>query len=256
MNDTEQKVLESATDIARAAFEKLVNMNVNDYTETKTAGGVDLTYLSWAWAWKLFKTENPCATYTVRHWDGKPYFYDENLGYMVETEIDDGNGLRYMMWLPVMNGANKAMKDKPYTYSVKNWKTGATDEKTVEPATMFDINTAIMRCLVKNIGMFGLGLYIYAGEDLPDGETVRSGDKAKGKPESKPKNVGDIVAGIESSMTLDNAKRFYARAIENFAKGTPEYKIWVDAWVKKKDELEMAVGDKLLAEAEETINSF
>ena len=63
------------------------------------------------------------------------------------------------------------MKSERYTYQVKEYKngswTGGYIEKPVEAATMFDVNTAIMRCLVKNIAMYGLGLYIYAGEDLP-----------------------------------------------------------------------------------------
>ena len=55
----------------------------------------------------------------------------------------------------------------------------ASETKTVEPATMFDINTTIMRCLVKNLAMFGLGLYIYAGEDLPNDEKRQQEDKEK-----------------------------------------------------------------------------
>lgn len=151
-------------------FEKLLAQNVNEYTEKKNG----LTYLSWVYAWKEFKKVYPKATYEIVHFeDGeKPYLYDENLGYMVETEVDNGEGMVLSMWLPVMDGANKAMKDKPYTYKVKKYEnykwTGEYEDKEVQPATMFDINTAIMRCLVKNIAMFGLGLYIYAGEDLPD----------------------------------------------------------------------------------------
>lgn len=152
----------------KTQFEIFLETNVNAYTEKKNG----LTYLSWTYAWKEFKKVYPGAYYQIHHWEGKPYIYDENLGYMVETTVysgeADGVGETLSMWLPVMNGANKAMKDKPYTYSVKNYKTGGTEEKTVEAATMFDINTSIMRCLVKNIAMFGLGLYIYAGEDLPD----------------------------------------------------------------------------------------
>src|SRR5699024_11992265 len=67
------------------------------------------------------------------------------------------------MWLPVMDSSNKAMKSKPYTYDTKNRKNIQVDK-----ASMFDINKTIMRCLVKNLAMFGLGLYIYAGEDLPE----------------------------------------------------------------------------------------
>lgn len=150
-----------------SAFEKLCEVNVNKYTEKKNG----LTYLSWTYAWQEFKKTYPEATYTITHWDGKPYWFDENLGYMVETTVSTHNGT-LSMWLPVMDGANKAQKAAPYTYKVKKYIdkkwTGEYEDKTVEPATMFDINTSIMRCLVKNIAMFGLGLYIYAGEDLPE----------------------------------------------------------------------------------------
>ena len=76
------------------------------------------------------------------------------------------------MQLPVMDGANKAMKNVSYKYTTKY-----NGEKTVEAATMFDINTAIMRCLVKNLALFGLGLYIYSGEDLPESDTSENNKK-------------------------------------------------------------------------------
>jgi hypothetical protein len=139
-------------------FEQLCEQDVSKYTEKKNG----LTYLSWTYAWKEFKKNYPQATYHVTHWDGAPYYYDENLGYMCETTVDNGDGTVHSMWLPVMDGANKAMKAQMYTYETRNGK------KAVQPATMFDINTTIMRCLVKNIAMFGLGLYIYSGEDLPE----------------------------------------------------------------------------------------
>ena len=91
-----------------------------------------------------------------------PYLYDEKTGYMVFTNVTIDN-LTHEMWLPVMDGANKAMKGEEYTYSTRY-----NGEKTVEPASMFDVNKTIMRCLVKNLAMFGLGLYIYSGEDLPE----------------------------------------------------------------------------------------
>ena len=149
----------------KALFEKLVQLDVSNRTEGKNG----LTYLSWAWAWQEFKLKCPDATYSIKTFHDetgieKPYLRDR-YGIMVFTSIT-AKGITYEMWLPVMDGANKAMKDEPYTYKVKANK-GETLEKTVAAATMFDINKTIMRCLVKNIAMFGLGLYIYAGEDLP-----------------------------------------------------------------------------------------
>ena len=145
-------------------FDELNAINVNDKTEKKKSGGTELTYLSWTWAWAEVKKRYPEAHYEIVMHNGLPYVYDENTGYMVFTTVTI-DGITHMMWLPVMDGANKAMKNQPYTYATKY-----NGEKTVDAATMFDINKTIMRCLVKNLAMFGLGLYIYAGEDLPEAE--------------------------------------------------------------------------------------
>ena len=145
-------------------FDELNSINVNDRTEKKKSGGTELTYLSWTWAWAEVKKRFPEAHYEIVMHNGLPYVYDENTGYMVFTNVTI-DGITHTMWLPVMDGANKAMKNQPYTYSTKY-----NGEKTVDAATMFDVNKTIMRCLVKNLAMFGLGLYIYAGEDLPEAE--------------------------------------------------------------------------------------
>lgn len=141
------------------SFEKLYQINVNDKTEEKNG----LTYLSWAYAIAEFKKVHPNMTYEVKKFEnGLPYVYDENTGYMVFTSITV-DGLTHEMWLPVMDSANNAMKSEPYSFKTKYGK-----EVSVNAATMFDINKTIMRCLVKNMAMFGLGLYIYSGEDLPE----------------------------------------------------------------------------------------
>ena len=160
-------------------FEELLKINVNEHTENKNG----LTYLSWTWAWSEFKKQCPKADYEIMKFEnGLPYVYDENTGYMVFTRATDGNEWKEM-WLPVMDGNNKAMLNHPYTYKVKEYKdgkaTGNYIEKNVESATMFDINKTIMRCLVKNIAMFGLGIYIYAGEDLPEGYEISKEEAEK-----------------------------------------------------------------------------
>ena len=142
-------------------FERLAQIDCSGHTEKKKSNsGPELTYLSWSWAWQILKLNCPDATYKVREWDGKPYLFDADLGYLVETELTC-EGITMSQRLPVMDGANKAQKNVVYEYTTKYGK------KQVQPATMFDINTAIQRCLVKNIAMFGLGLNVYAGEDLP-----------------------------------------------------------------------------------------
>lgn len=122
-------------------LEKLLTLDVNSKTEKKN----NLTYLSWAWAWAEFLKVYPLATYTIKkNENGMPYFKDES-GAFVFTSVTADN-ITHEMWLPVMNHSNKAIKDPD----------------------AFEINKTAMRCLTKNLAMFGLGLYIYAGEDLPE----------------------------------------------------------------------------------------
>ena len=149
----------------KSVFETLFEINVNDHIEKKK----DLTYLSWTYAWAEVKKKYPSANYKIHLFGEKqlPYIFDEGVGYMVFTSVTI-DCLTHTMWLPVMDSANKAMKSKSYTYDTKFKK-----DILVESATMFDINKTIMRCLVKNLAMFGLGLYIYAGEDLPEIEVEK-----------------------------------------------------------------------------------
>ena len=149
----------------KSVFETLFEINVNGHIEKKK----DLTYLSWPYAWAEVKKKYPNATYKIHLFGEKqlPYVFDENVGYMVFTDVTI-NDLTHTMWLPVMDSANKTMKSASYTYNTKFKK-----DILVEAATMFDVNKTIMRCLVKNLAMFGLGLYIYSGEDLPEIETEK-----------------------------------------------------------------------------------
>ena len=162
-------------------FNKLKDINVTGYVEKKNG----LNYLSWAYAWQEVMRLYPLAVYEIERFDDKPYLYDEKTGYMVFTRMRI-NDIEREMWLPVMDGANKAMLDHEYTYKVAKYeypngiKTKVGEEtKTVEAATMFDINKTIMRCLVKNLAMFGLGLALYSGEDLPEEEMTEEQLKAK-----------------------------------------------------------------------------
>lgn len=148
-------------------FQQLLETNVNAYTEKKQG----LTYLTWSRAWSEFVKVYENATYEIVKFDGRPYYSDES-GAMCYTKVTV-NDITHEMWLPVMNGANKAMKSKPYSYKTKY------GEKDVEAFTMFDVNKTIMRCLTKNLAMFGLGLYIYNGDDLPEGEEQEAKPKAK-----------------------------------------------------------------------------
>ena len=160
---------QGATDDERRSimFNALYSLDLNDKLE-KRDDNDKLSYLSWANAWVEFKSAYPSATYRIikNPSTNLPYFSDPNIGIIVYTEVSC-DGVSHEMWLPVMNGANKAMKEVPYTYQVWDSYKKQYVEKTVQAATMFDINKTIMRCLVKNLAMFGLGLYVYAGEDIP-----------------------------------------------------------------------------------------
>lgn len=157
----------------KTAFEILNDVNVNEHTEVKDTGKTKLTYLSWAWAWAEVKKRFPTASYEIIKFNGLPYVYDEKTGFMVYTTVTIED-ITHEMWLPVMDSHNVAMFAHAYEYQ--------TPQKRIpiQAATMFDINKTIMRCLTKNLAMFGLGLYIYAGEDLPenDSETEQE-DKPK-----------------------------------------------------------------------------
>lgn len=122
----------------------LLKINVNDHTEKKNG----LTYLSWAWAWAEVLKHDPEATW-VAHTYGAPGAEEPCMRIgktaMVHVSVTI-KGLRRDCMLPVMDHRNKAIQDPD----------------------AFAVNTAIMRCMTKAISMHGLGLYIYAGEDLPE----------------------------------------------------------------------------------------
>lgn len=126
-------------------FIELNNIDVSDYVETK-GEEVKLNYLSWAYAWGEIKKRYPTANYTVyENNDGWNYFTDGRTAW-VKTGVTI-NGLEHIEYLPVMNNRNKSIP--------------------LKDITSFDVNKAIQRSITKAIARHGLGLYIYAGEDLP-----------------------------------------------------------------------------------------
>jgi hypothetical protein len=122
---------------------ELLKINVNDHTERKG----NLTYLSWAWAWAEVLKIDPTARYTVHEWDGLPLVYLKDGTAMVKVSVEIKGDIKTCL-LPVLDHKNKP----------------------IENPNSFAVNTSIMRCLAKCIALHGLGLYIYAGEDLPEAE--------------------------------------------------------------------------------------
>lgn len=126
-------------------FETLNNINVNGHVEKKNG----LSYLAWAWAWAEVKKLYPDAVYTIyENADGWCYHTDGRTAW-VKTGVTI-NGLEHIEYLPVMDMRNKSIP--------------------LENVTSFDVNKAIQRSLTKACARHGLGLYIYAGEDLPESE--------------------------------------------------------------------------------------
>ena len=133
-----------------AVFEDLNVLNINGHTEKKQVEGKELTYLSWPWAWAEVKKRYPDAHYTIcKNESGLPYTEDPQTGYMVYTSVTI-DGITHEMWLPVMDGANKAMRAQPYKYTTK-W-----GEKTVEAASMMDINKPLCAAWSKTWQCSGL----------------------------------------------------------------------------------------------------
>lgn len=148
-------------------FEKLNNINVNDKTEQKNG----LTYLSWAYSWGELKKMFPDSTYTVyENNEGWNYFTDGKTCW-VKTGVTV-NGIEHIEYLPVMDFKNKSIP--------------------ADNVTSFDVNKAIQRSLTKAVARHGLGLYIYAGEDLPE-EEAKAQEEAKNKL-ATPEQVKEILA--------------------------------------------------------------
>lgn len=119
-------------------YSRLAAVNVNSKVEQKNG----LSYLSWAWAVDQLMRSDPQATWEY----GAPVYFAETM--MVFCTVT-AFGKKMTAQLPVMDHRNKAIPNPD----------------------AFQVNTAMQRCLVKAIALHGLGLYIYAGEDLPPLDT-------------------------------------------------------------------------------------
>lgn len=131
-----------------SSFAQLSTIDCKGHIESKpTSGGKTLSYLSWAWAWQILKEKFPTATYTIyENKDGLNYHTDGNTCW-VKTGVTV-EGIEHIEYLPVMDYRNASIP--------------------VSKVTSFDVNKSIQRSLTKAVARHGLGLYIFAGEDVPD----------------------------------------------------------------------------------------
>lgn len=129
-----------------SVFGTLAAVNCNEHIEKKNNGKVELSYLSWAWAWHYIKSRYPNAYYTIyERQDGVPYWTDGRTAW-VKTGVTI-EGMEHIEYLPIMDYRNVSIP--------------------LEKITSMDMNKAIQRSLTKAAARHGLGLYIYAGEDIP-----------------------------------------------------------------------------------------
>jgi len=159
-------------------FTKLYDINVSEKTEKK--GG--LTYLSWAWAWGELKKQHPDAEYTVYENANGWNYHTDGKTCWVKTGVKVA-GVEHIEYLPVMDFKNKSI--------------------SADQVTSFDVNKAIQRSLTKAVARHGLGLYIYAGEDLPE-------DSAPVQIQTKPidKNKLSTLASIMNKTRKDGTAYF------------------------------------------------
>lgn len=159
-------------------FNQLNGVDVNAHTEKKG----NLTYLSWAWAWQEVKKRFPNANYVVyENADGCIYHTDGRTCW-VKTGVTI-NDIEHIEYLPVMDLKNKSIP--------------------LNEVASFDVNKTIQRSLTKACARHGLGLYIYAGEDLPS------------EPEELPQKVIDE---IENCQTIEQLSEYYKSNKDNFGK--------------------------------------
>lgn len=138
--------------MAENYFVELNKIDVTGKTEKKG----NLTYLSWAWAWGELKKKHPDATYTIYENADGLFYHTDGKTCWVKTGVTV-NGIEHIEYLPVMDFRNNSI--------------------SVDKVTSTDVNKTIQRSLTKAVARHGLGLYIYAGEDLP--EDLRSEDEKK-----------------------------------------------------------------------------
>ena len=174
-------------------FTELNAINVSDKTEKKNG----LTYLSWAWAWGELKKLHPDATYTVyENKDGWLYHTDGRTCW-VKTGVTV-NGIENIEYLPVMDFRNNYIP--------------------ADKVTSYDVNKAVQRSLTKAVARHGLGLYIYAGEDLPEGEEKPQERQTEKPPKAKPSaeitctkcgvKIEPVIAKTGKTMTAQEISDF------------------------------------------------
>lgn len=168
---------------SKSVFDTLNAINVQDHVEVKDTGRVKLSYLSWAWAWAEVKKAYPEASYTIYENSNGLFYHTDGRTAWVKTGVTI-NGLEHIEYLPVMDNRNASIP--------------------LEKLTSFDVNKAVQRSLTKACARHGLGLYIYAGEDLPEEEAKQAKSELQAK-------IDQAVAEIQSVGSREEFEACYRK---------------------------------------------
>ena len=166
-------------------FKELNDINVSDKIEKKN----NLSYLSWAWAWGELKKKHPDATYKIYETETGCIYWTDGKTAWVKTGVTV-NSIEHIEYLPVMDFRNASIN--------------------IDKITSTEVNKSIQRSLTKAVARHGLGLYIYAGEDLPE--------------EEQKSFVEDFIEEIKTSTTENQINALWYKWKEKFATGSEEYK--------------------------------
>ena len=201
---------------------ELLKINVNEHLEKKG----NLSYLSWAWAWAEVLKVDPGAQWTAHEWNDSPVMYLRNGTAIVKVSVEIKGNIKTCI-LPVMDNRNRAIVDPD----------------------AFAVNTATMRCLAKAIAMHGLGLYIYAGEDLPEGEEAPKGfiNNPRGDlgTSISPAERDPLVAEFRAALDLDAEEQDIAVAV--YA---------IHDRIKANHDLYVAVSDSLTSKERSALKTY
>ena len=166
-------------------FTDLNGVDVSKKVEKKNG----LSYLSWAWAWAELKKRYPDSTYTIYENENGLFYHTDGRTAWVKTGVTV-NGIEHIEYLPVMDYRNNSIP--------------------LDKLTSFDVNKAIQRSLTKAVARHGLGLYIYAGEDLPEEATAEAVEAEKPKKTTTKKKATTTTTAAASAEGLTPRQKLVA----------------------------------------------
>ena len=221
-NEFPDPCIPGVTEEPTLTYAVLRDINVGEHIEHKGK----FSYLSWAWAVDVLLQHYPDATWEVREWDGFPALHQGESGWWVHVSVTV-NGITRSQWHPVLNHQNKP----------------------IHTPSVFEFNTSIQRCLVKAIALHGLGLYIYAGEDLPPADVEAQKRKVE---EEKAKREEMAVQYVAQTLEhLENNDALGMRQLWAEMDQEEQHIVWREFNTKQKSQIRALQQEGAKQKAEE-----